>query len=476
MRKNGRYALILGLLCLLTVPVRAEAELPPETEDPAVVSPEPETPEEPTPTAPPEEPTPTVPPEEPVPTAPPEEPTPTEQPEEPVTPPPAAQPAAPVIVSGPGDVSCKVGGSAVLRVEAYAPDGGSLSYQWYRGAGSDRSTMYPLQGYGSEYAADTSASGVTYYYVLVGNSLNGQTAYTESRVAAVNVSAEAKELKPEIRVQPKGAEMEYGERWTLSVKAECPGAALSYQWYVSDSPDGSNASPMGMGTEQEIDSRHPGARYYFVRVSAFDGVLSGEKDSRIVCVRIGSETPRIVTPPQSVTVRQGERCTLTVEAELTGKGRLSYIWYQSTRPDKNTMTAMTKEWEKSDTLVLDSSRPSVRYYYVKVISEENGESSSVISDVVSVQILGEEKTDAPAAVAETTPAPTEQPPENTPEPLPPDVTLEEEAGEVKGALPVRLTAAGVLGCLVGAVLAKTGRRALLRRRRKRRKKSGKRAE
>ena len=448
MRKIRTLALLLGLLCLLTAPVRAEEGAPPEEngELPGAEEPLPADPAPPEP--PPVEPAP----QEPV-------------PEEPAPADPIVLPVPPVVRTEPRDLSCAVGERVVLRTEAEAYDGGTLGFQWYMGRTADKAAMHPVNGNGAELIPDTSAAGTTYYYVSVSSTLNGQTASADSRIASVTVAGTAppEELKPVIRVQPKGADLDYGGEWTLSVQAECPGAELGYQWYVSDTPDKASPAALGTRAEQRADTGHAGARYYFVRVFCSDGSRSGEIESGVACVTVGAEKPRIIRAPESVTVRQGEPCSLSVEAELSGGGTLSYVWYQSTRPDQNTMTAMNRGQDMGDTLKLDSSVPSVRYYYVQVRCTENGEMSRVSGEIVTVQILGEESPDTTAA---PDPAPTVPPTTPSAAPLPASVTLEEEAGELKGAFPVRLGAAALLGAGLGVLLGKLLEKVFLSRKKR----------
>lgn len=97
-------------------------------------------------------------------------------------------PATPAINTS-GSVTCYVGGTARLTVAATAADGGTLSYQWYLSPNGVAANGSLISGAtGPEYLADTSATGVNYYYCLVTNTNNGQASVAVSPVLVVNVT------------------------------------------------------------------------------------------------------------------------------------------------------------------------------------------------------------------------------------------------------------------------------------------------
>ena len=108
MRKIRTLALLLGLLCLLTAPVRAEEGAPPEENGELPGA------------------------------------------EEPAPADPIVLPVPPVLRTEPRDLSCTVGERVVLRTEAEAYDGGTLGFQWYMGRTADKAAMHPVNGSGAE--------------------------------------------------------------------------------------------------------------------------------------------------------------------------------------------------------------------------------------------------------------------------------------------------------------------------------------
>jgi hypothetical protein len=95
----------------------------------------------------------------------------------------------PAIVNQPLSVVCGIEEAVNLVVGATSPDGGALSYQWYQTA-SAAADGTPIGGATSESYSFTSSDtvGMYYYYVIISNTLNGQTAITKSAVARITVS------------------------------------------------------------------------------------------------------------------------------------------------------------------------------------------------------------------------------------------------------------------------------------------------
>ena len=85
------------------------------------------------------------------------------------------------------DVSCAVNDRAELSVRATVTDGGTVSYQWYEGAGF---ASLPMEGQnGSSLFPDTSLPGQYCYYCRVTNNNNGQSSSADSDIMFVTVSS-----------------------------------------------------------------------------------------------------------------------------------------------------------------------------------------------------------------------------------------------------------------------------------------------
>ncbi|GHT29819.1 hypothetical protein AGMMS49574_07640 [Bacteroidia bacterium] len=100
----------------------------------------------------------------------------------------------PVITGNPQSVSYNQGDyAAALTVTASSPDGGTLSYQWYRNSTNSNTGGTAVGTNNSSYTPSTASVGTTYYYVVVTNTntaVNGtQTATATSTAASVSVSA-----------------------------------------------------------------------------------------------------------------------------------------------------------------------------------------------------------------------------------------------------------------------------------------------
>ena len=88
------------------------------------------------------------------------------------------------------NISCQVGDTAVISVNAQSPDGGILSYQWYRSIdGTNINGSMIVTATGSNYYADTSTRGTYYYYCVVTNS----SAYGSSSVISSTISVTVEE-------------------------------------------------------------------------------------------------------------------------------------------------------------------------------------------------------------------------------------------------------------------------------------------
>ena len=97
-------------------------------------------------------------------------------------------PAAPAVTVS-ADRSCTAGETVELQVSASAPDGGTLSYQWYLARGP---VNEPIEGAtGNVLRPDTSVSGTFWYCCEVVNTNNGLSSSRVSDYVCVNVAQPA---------------------------------------------------------------------------------------------------------------------------------------------------------------------------------------------------------------------------------------------------------------------------------------------
>jgi hypothetical protein len=98
----------------------------------------------------------------------------------------------PIINTHPQGAAVSVGAIYNLTVSANSPDGGSLSYQWYRNTANNTLGGTAVGTDSPGYTPSTAAVGTFYYYVTVTNTNNNangnKTAIAISQVAAVVVS------------------------------------------------------------------------------------------------------------------------------------------------------------------------------------------------------------------------------------------------------------------------------------------------
>lgn len=106
--------------------------------------------------------------------------------------------------------------------------------------------------------------------------------------AATNADLET----PSIVTQPKAAQLQPGERTTLSVVANTPASGvLTYQWYVSDTNNMSDAKPIdGANSANYTPTQTEGTKYYCVGVwVSKDGEKSDTTRSQLVEVSYESD-------------------------------------------------------------------------------------------------------------------------------------------------------------------------------------------
>lgn len=181
------------------------------------------------------------------------------------------EPALPQI-SIPGNLSCSVGDTVELHVSAYVPDGGTLSYQWYSGAGL---SGVPIEGANqSSYRPDTSVPGQQAYFCQVTNHNNSHSCTAESDV--IFMSVESPRVNG-ISIESMPAKLKYAPGDSL----DTAGLSLrvSYDNGSSQVIDyGFDASPSTFDSpgRQLVELYYEGFRcYYEVEISMSAAVIDG---------------------------------------------------------------------------------------------------------------------------------------------------------------------------------------------------------
>lgn len=227
-----------------------------------------------------------------------------------------------------------------LCVEAAVEDGGDISYQWYSGEqlASDGSVdgMTPLEGAcEKEYRVDTGESISKYYKVVATNTLQGQTVSAVSKWSRVELQAENPSFTQNLE-----DEVYYliGEEnpVPLEVKAEVSdGGVITYQWYESEEEAWS--TDMMTPIEGEVnaafvpDVKEGKTVYYACRATNTNRGSEVAADSNIIKTVVSCERPVITKDLESqVEYHAGDTVEpLKIEAEIQGKGKLSYQWYET---------------------------------------------------------------------------------------------------------------------------------------------------
>jgi hypothetical protein len=219
---------------------------------------------------------------------------------------------APVISSQPQGATVSAGGSVTLTVAASSPDGGALSYQWYRNTANSNSGGTSIGGAtGSSYSPPTATSGTVYYYVEVTNTNSGvtitgsTTATTPSAPAAVTVNVLVNAQTPVISNHPQGATVSAGGGVTLTVTASVSdGGTLSYQWYRNMTNSSGGGTSIGGATNSSYSppTATAGTTYYYVEVTntntGVSGATTATNRSNAARVTVSDPTP----PSYAVTV------------------------------------------------------------------------------------------------------------------------------------------------------------------------------
>ena len=243
--------------------------------------------------------------------------------------------ATPLISKGLAGGAYTVGDTATaLTVTATVTDGGELSYQWYKG--NDL-----ISGATSDsYTPDTKTAGVFIYKVVVtntNNDVNGEKTATSIQSAIVTVidSTKTNAEKP-VSITGITGTTKYKQGDTasaLTIEATVKdGGNLSYQWYK-----GEELIEGATSASYKPDTTTAGTFIYKVRVTNTNNNVNGNKtaiedfDIQVTITAIvNAETPIIRTGLAGGTYTVGaDANALTVVAEVTDGGVLTYQWYKN---------------------------------------------------------------------------------------------------------------------------------------------------
>jgi len=237
------------------------------------------------------------------------------------------------------------GSTFTIAVSASVNDGGTLSYQWFRSAGS--AGWVEIAGaIHSAYEVRADSLATYTFYVEVTNTNNSASGSKIARrstppiTVSVNVIVNAQ--VPDITAQPVGGTVSHSlETYPLSVTAVVGSGVLTYQWFMNtvDSNTGGLPIPDATGPAYAAPMSPLGTRYYYVAVTntIAENDDGGRKTESVVsdvaALTVNSDrnalTPEITAYPGDTAVTAGTPLTLTVAATVADGGQISYAWYRN---------------------------------------------------------------------------------------------------------------------------------------------------
>ena len=300
-----------------------------------------------------------------------------------------------------------------LSVSAESTDGGKLSYQWYQATSQNDEGVLIEKATGSSYTnkitlgAEETEKNI-FYYVIITNTIedNGdggtKIASLSSNRAKITINKKVNAKIPTIIIQPEEYEGIKPDSYELSVKAiSSDDGVITYQWYklidlVSDpiAIDGANSNIYKL-TEEELAENSVNYFYCVITNSIPDNEDGGTKSqtatTECVCVRIlqkiNASVPNIVSDLVSITVNSEKEFTLSVIAETSDKGNLSYKWYEATsESDEGKLLPDVINFSFTNTIVLQEQEAEKNIFYYVVITntiEDNGDGGIKTASVTS---------------------------------------------------------------------------------------------
>ena len=143
-------------------------------------------------------------------------------------------------------------------VNASVSDGGTISYQWFKGDGTTISGATS-----STFIPPTNSVGTQNYYCIVTNTLGTKIATTKSDVVSINVVAKVDAKAPTITKQPQGGSYKVGDTAKpLQVIASTDdGGSLTYKWFKDGIAINGETKPI-----LDIDTSTLGDSIYYCEV------------------------------------------------------------------------------------------------------------------------------------------------------------------------------------------------------------------
>jgi len=206
-------------------------------------------------------------------------------------------------------------------------------------------------------------------------------------------------VNPSFSTQPQNQTVTVGQDASFTVAASgVPGPAL--QWQVSSNGGGSFNNIDGQtGTTLRLTSVNQNQNNNQYRCVATS--MAGEVISAAATLTAGeitnAQTPRITSQPAGGAFVQNNNVTLSVTAEVTDGGTLSYQWFSSTTDRNNGGTLI--QGATSRTYSPPTNAEGTIFYYVEVTNTNNTVSgtrtATVASNTAKIEIKALVNTKAP---------------------------------------------------------------------------------
>jgi uncharacterized repeat protein (TIGR02543 family) len=306
----------------------------------------------------------------------------------------------PFISVQPLSVECSQYDSVYLSVTASVSDGGSLSYQWYRSS-ADSASGGTLVASTESYTVPTGSIGIFYYYAVVTNTSAAASGRAKAAVTSdlvvITVNPLIDAETPVISVGPQSAVYAQNAATApLSVTASVSdGGTLSYQWYKNTVNSNIGGTLIASTEIFTVPTDTVWTFYYYAVVTNTNTAVDGEQtataasDTAVITVNplTNAETPVISVQPLSAAYPQYAPVSLSVTAEVTDGGTLSYQWYESASASASGGTLVAS----TEMFTVPTDITGLFYYYAVVTNTNTGvdgeQEASVTSGAAEITVV-----------------------------------------------------------------------------------------
>ncbi len=216
-----------------------------------------------------------------------------------------------------------------LEIKATSENGGIIHATWYCNneviSGSEDISVSAENGvYTVSYKPTEFGSYYCELWVV-----NGDNKSQKITSRSVNV----KEKTMVVTIGGLSSTSYVNEELKVSVTTNVELKNIEYQWYTTDASSGSD-TPIEGAKKESYTPTETGFYKCKVTVTSFGGQTKNDIDNggtvEVIDKPVGAtEIPTITSEPESVSVNEGAKVTLSVSAEVNDGGDLSYQWYKN---------------------------------------------------------------------------------------------------------------------------------------------------